>query len=184
MTDTSSPTPEPAIELRVKSLAQLFDSLDPAPFHEKSLDPAAHRYLLAYAREVDLSQPLRLLVHIPETLRTQTTLISEAIHNHFQLELTQAKRELHARMHSGRQTLMLGLAILTLCSLTRNLLLSYYADAGWLTEGLLILGWVALWRPMEILLFERREAGENIHALGRLAQARVEFSFTLAETSS
>ena len=31
----------PAIEMRIDSLPQLFDSLDPAPFHDRALDREA-----------------------------------------------------------------------------------------------------------------------------------------------
>ena len=37
------------IEIRIRSLAQLFDSLDPAPFQERALDRNAESYILACA---------------------------------------------------------------------------------------------------------------------------------------
>ena len=54
---------------------------------------------------------------------------------------------------------------------------------GWLGEGLLILGWVALWRPVEVLLYEHWEAADERRALERLAAARVEF-VVVADTGS
>lgn len=39
------------IELRIQTLDQLFDSLDPAPFHAKALDRNAEAYLLESAAE-------------------------------------------------------------------------------------------------------------------------------------
>lgn len=39
------------IELRIQSLEQLFDSLDPAPFHAKELDRDADAYLREGAGE-------------------------------------------------------------------------------------------------------------------------------------
>lgn len=35
----------PAIEMRIDSLPQLFDSLDPAPFHDRALDREAEAWL-------------------------------------------------------------------------------------------------------------------------------------------
>ena len=35
------------IELRLKRLDQLFESYDPAPFHEKDLDPDAEEFIVS-----------------------------------------------------------------------------------------------------------------------------------------
>ena len=53
-------------------------------------------------------------------------------------------------------------------------------------EGLLILGWVAMWRPLEILLFERLENHQQSALLHRLAQVPVdcEFDVTASGQSS
>jgi hypothetical protein len=40
------------IEVRLKELNQLFDSLDPSPFAEKDLDPKAERYIVDSYREM------------------------------------------------------------------------------------------------------------------------------------
>ena len=39
------------IEIRLSSIHQLFDSLDPAPFPERSLDTEAEEYIIASARD-------------------------------------------------------------------------------------------------------------------------------------
>lgn len=36
---TTSPAPVHRIQLRLRELAQLFNSMDPTPFHHKDLDP-------------------------------------------------------------------------------------------------------------------------------------------------
>ncbi|HOV58395.1 MAG TPA: hypothetical protein PLN91_10990 [Rhodanobacteraceae bacterium] len=173
--------PVATIDLGLRRLGQLFDSLDPSPFREKALDPVAHRYLVACARE----QPggvLRILVHAPRELQQDSAAITEAIRHHFRLETEQAARELRARMRAGRRALWRGLLVLALCSVLRGLLPAA-PGLGWLGEGLLILGWVALWRPVEVLLYEHWEAADERRALERLAAARVEF-VVVADTGS
>ena len=46
-----------------------------------------------------------------------------------------------------------------------------------LEEGLLILGWVAMWRPVEILLFEHWESHLDHAMLQRLGSIPIEFGF-------
>ena len=57
----------------------------------------------------------------------------------------------------------------------RKLLASHrvLAQAEVLREGLLILGWVALWRPVEWVLFDTWEHRQRRSALKRLATAEV-----------
>ena len=52
------------IELRLRELRQLFNTLDPAPFHEKDLDPAAEEYIVGAMREIG-AHPSRIVLHLP-----------------------------------------------------------------------------------------------------------------------
>jgi len=53
------------IEIKLNSVMQLFNSLDPSPFHEKDLDDDAEEYIVSTAREFALSTPLHLAIHLP-----------------------------------------------------------------------------------------------------------------------
>ena len=54
------------IELRLRELAQLFNSLDPSPFLERDLDADAEEFIVGWAREVHLGHELELVVHLAE----------------------------------------------------------------------------------------------------------------------
>lgn len=57
----------------------------------------------------------------------------------------------------GRTSLLIGVGILTLCVLGGDLIESALRGrrlGALLRESLLIGGWVAMWRPMEIFLYE------------------------------
>ena len=166
------------IELRLQRAAQLFDSLDPAPFHEKALDPAAHRYLVDSGMERTGAGSLRLVVQLPRAEAAAANGIASAIHNHFRLELTEVRRGLRRRLRIGRISAAAGALLLALCSLLRSIVPeSLGGQTGFLGEGLLILGWVAVWRPVDVLLFERWESLDEQRCLERLAAASVEVAF-------
>ncbi len=65
------------------------------------------------------------------------------------------RRKLRFSFREGRFSLLIGLAFLVLCVSLRELVRSL--DAGTLgdiaAEGLLISGWVAMWRPIHIFLY-------------------------------
>ena len=68
------------IEIRIRTLAQLVDALDPAPLPERTLNRNAESYIIASAGKHTATESLRLLVHLPESQRAQA---ADPIHEHF-----------------------------------------------------------------------------------------------------
>ena len=62
-----APTADNAIELRIEEISQLFHTLDPFPFREKDLDADAEEFIVSWARELPADQPLKIIVHLPDT---------------------------------------------------------------------------------------------------------------------
>ena len=50
------------IELRLSNVGQLFNTMDPSPFHERDLDHDAEEFILSWAREHERDSELRLRV--------------------------------------------------------------------------------------------------------------------------
>ena len=46
-----------AIEVYVRDLSQLFDSMDPSPFHEEALDDSAAEYIVEMPRNCRANHP-------------------------------------------------------------------------------------------------------------------------------
>ncbi|MFM1874256.1 MAG: hypothetical protein RL398_3678 [Planctomycetota bacterium] len=164
------------IELRLRRLDQLFDSYDPAPFHEKDLDPDAEEFIVSWAREHGPSKPLQFVLHLPEDQRPlePERVVREAIANYFTYRVELAGHELRRMLQLGRKSLLVGLGFLVVCVTLRELA-SGLGTADWvrvLQEGLLIIGWVAMWRPIEILLYDwwpiraRRATFSRLAAMG------------------
>lgn len=167
------------IEIRIRTLAQLFDSLDPSPFPERGLNRDAASYIVDCAAEHSPNETLRLLIHVPDSVRPHVADATQAIRSHFRFAHTHAQRRHRGRMRTGRALLLLGSVVMVVTVSLRALLdewLSTPIGQG-LGEGLLILGWVVLWRPTELLLFERWENRQERHLLDRLAKIPVEFAF-------
>ena len=173
------------IDIRIQRIDQLFDSLDPSPFHEneKALRRDAENYIVDFAGEHGRAEPLRLIVHAPASIKPNAAELTRAVHAHFKLALAQCRRRYQRRMRIGRALLIAGIAVLGIALLLRALLGNPGNRAMIVaaSEGLLILGWVAMWRPLEILLFERLENHQKSALLHRLAQVPVDFEFDVAE---
>jgi len=143
------------IELRLREVRQLFHHLDPAPFREKDLDPAAEAYIEDAVREIGAGQPARLVIHLPGPERSSEAALSlpESIANYFGYRAQQTSVELGRLLRRGLVNLAIGLLFLAAClTLRRSLMAAQSQDL--LAEGLLIIGWVALWRPVEMFLYD------------------------------
>ena len=169
------------IDVRIQRIEQLLDALDPSPFNENEtlLRRDAESYIVDSAGEYARAESLQLVVHAPNSIKPHAAEITRAIHAHFERAHIQCRRRYRRRMRIGRTLLMVGVAVLGVALLLRALL----GDPGdrptivAASEGLLILGWVAMWRPLEILLFEGLENHQQSSLLQRLSLVTVNFEF-------
>lgn len=162
---TSAPSagdPLPAncelIEVRVSELKQLFNAIDPSPFRERDLDPAAEEFITDWAKEASPSANFGLAVHLdrPAGLPNEPAELREAIHEFFRHRAALLRRRMRELLRRGRTSLVIGVCALGVSTAAGNLVGRFFSNhiAGILQEGLLIGGWVAMWRPMEIFLYD------------------------------
>ena len=173
-----SPSPG-VIEVHLQTAEQLFNSFDPSPFHDRDLDEEAERYIVGWAREIKRTVRLQLIVTLPDAARNTVVAqhIPDAIHNYFNNRALRAKQELRELLRIGWRSLAIGLAVLLACFLAIQYMSSALSQstAGRLMEqSLLILGWVANWRPLEIFLYDWWPIRRRLVLLRRLAEMPVE----------
>jgi hypothetical protein len=153
------PAPTGPIEIFVREPAQLFSSIDPSPFVERDLDEEAERFVLTWARDLPEGERLELEIRLgcAERLPGEAAQIAEAIRLHFRRRGDAASRELRALLRRGRISLVIGLLFLTVTSLTAGFIVDWLGTgrvSTILQTGLTVVGWVSLWRPMEIFLYD------------------------------
>lgn len=172
------------IDVRLRDPAQLFESLDPSPFRDKALDRDAEAYLIECAGELPAREPFGLRLHGPSSLAEHIDAITVGLHQHFALALAQAQRRHRRRARVARMAILFGLGVLGGALLLRQLLSDWgRAAAEVLAEGLLILAWVALWRPAEMLIFDSWEQREEMRVLQELGRAPVALAADPADSA-
>jgi len=164
------------IELRVVELPELFNSMDPTPFHHRDLDTDAEKFLESWALEFPQDSHFRIIVHIEKMPpEDPAPLVAEAIHNHFEYKSALAKRTLRLLLLEGRTSLLIGIGFLALCLIAADLLSGFASNTflKLLKESLLIGGWVAMWRPLQIFLYGWWPIVRKIRIFRNLGRASV-----------
>lgn len=167
-----------AIQIRVDEVSQLFNTLDPFPFHERDLDDDAEEYIVGWARELPHDQPLRIIVHVPrpEAGGEAAGRLEESLQRFFGYRAEVIGRDLHELFRIGRRALAIGLAVLGLCLAAGHFVTGRFGSGylgRFVEEGLIIVGWVANWKPLEIFLYDWWPLARRRNLYRRLAQATV-----------
>ena len=159
------------IEIRVAELRQLFNAIDPSPFRQRDLDPRAEEFIVDWASDLPMDKPWALVVHLdrPAGRPDEAAALREAIHEYFGQRVVASKRKLRELFRRGRISLVIALAFLTASIAVGDVVAAYLGDGRLgevIREGFLIGGWVAMWRPLEVFLYD----WWPIRADGRLLQ--------------
>jgi hypothetical protein len=109
----------------IKQLSELFNSMDPMPFHHCDLNRDAQEYLESWAMGFSHKAHFRIIVHIEDMPQTDpTATVVEAIHNFFDYKANLSKRLIQLLLQEGRRSMLIGWTFLMLCLLGAE---SYFA---------------------------------------------------------
>jgi len=163
------------IELNLREIGQLFNTMDPAPFPEKDLDGDAEEFILSWVREFPLDEPVVLVVHLKEFPADQNpqSAIEQGVHHYFAYRARLNRLEFRRLLKDGRQSLLIGIVFLAICLTASHAIggSEYGTFRGIARESLTIAGWVAMWRPMQICLYDwwpLRRRGKLYEKLSRM----------------
>ena len=94
----------------------------------------------------------------------------------FRYRMQASMRELRELLRIGWRALMIGVAVLIGCLVASQIVAKAFPGATWarvLEESLIIVGWVANWRPIEIYLYDWWPIARRIRLYRRIAAAHV-----------
>ena len=139
---------------------QLFNSIDPSPYRDRDLDRNAEEFIVGWAKELSRNTPFGLLVHLDRSPGApgDVEVLRDAVHEFFRNRFFMIGT-LVSRRWTGA-----GLG-------------------GFAREGLLIGGWVAMWRPLEIFLYDWWPIHAEARLFDRLATTPVRIEYHVGESS-
>lgn len=186
MQEHSAGDPIPAkcavIRVHVTELRQLFNSIDPSPFRSRDLDPKAEEFIVAWAKDFGRAPHLALEVSIERAagLPDEAAVLREAIHEFFRQRALGQRQRLRELFRVGRTSLTIGLVVLASAIALGNFLASLMkgGDVGQILREMLVVGgWVSMWRPLEIFLYDWWPIREEARLSERLAAMPVRIRY-------
>lgn len=179
-----------SIDLRLQSLDQLFDPFDPFPLPTRDLAHGAEDYIVGWALELPADARLALRIYLSDAASggdLNLPGLRAGVAGHFNYRARRTRADMRELLAIARRSLAIGFCVLALCIGARQLLrdmLPEGAMTGFLAEGLVIVGWVANWRPIEILLYEWWPLARRRRLFQRLAEAPVDVQPSGARSKS
>lgn len=145
------------LEIHLATVDQLFNAIDPAPFRERDLDPKAEEFILGWASEQG-DGPLAVKIcldHAPKP--DDQRVVSGGVKEYFKQRAVATRQRLRQLLRVGRTSLAIGVVFLAASIFLGDVLATALHStrfAGVIRESLLIGGWVAMWRPLEVFLYD------------------------------
>ena len=141
------------IDVQISSIERLFDRRDPAPFRDRDLDPGLVEYLVDAGEDLFHEQHVRVVFWF-DAACSQVE-VEQAYKAHFESAIERSYRMRARERRIGEYGLLVAIATLIVL-LTASQYVAKLVDGSVgaaIKEGLMISGWVVMWRPIETLFY-------------------------------
>ena len=157
-------------------------TIDPSPFRERDLDPRAEQFIVEWSADFPAHAPLALVVHLARTAGAadEARILREAMAEYFAQRAIAMRRNLRELFRRGRISLAIALAFLTTSIVIGDAIAAYFSEsrlAEVIREGFLIGGWVAMWRPIEVFLYDWWPIRAEARLFDRLSRMPVRIDY-------
>lgn len=177
MTKSANPAPIHHLALRLHEIAQLFNSMDPTPFLNKDLDLEAETFIEAWASGFVPGGRFHITIHVEQwpSDGDPTEILTGAIHNHFSYKAERTRSTLKRFLQQGRMSLVIGIVFVTLCLLAADAIGMLGTNTSTIIarESLTIVGWVAMWRPLQVFLYDWWPLQQQVRLYQKLGSAHI-----------
>ncbi|MGZ5287439.1 MAG: hypothetical protein ACXWB9_09660 [Flavisolibacter sp.] len=165
------------IILELKDARHLLIDRDSLFFGKRLLSPHAEEYIIEEATKASQRSNFHLKVHFLENSPGGQGEIIKAIHQHFAYRKEKSQRQLKETFQLGLRSLLISIVFLGFLLSMALVIIKLVPEGSFsitIREVLIILGWVALWRPADLLLYEWRPYKRDVILFGRLEHCKVE----------
>ncbi len=162
------------LSLSLSSVDGLIDA-EGSPVIQPHIHPDAATWILEEAKENPTKSGYLLDIHVPSEDLPRKNEVESVIQNYFRSEALAANREFREVLRKGLASLVRAFlvvaALVVLAEFVQGLGTGRFYEL--LGESLVIIGWVTLWGPLDLLLFERHRIRRRRNTAQTLSVAKV-----------
>ena len=171
-------TPQASFAIRLSSIDQLFSEFDARPVADRTLSDDARWYLLDEWERVRKGAPSYLTVYAPEADRTATD--EDGVRSAIRTSLRRASgplRRVDPLSRHEKVAAIIGIVFLLACVMASTAMnqASNNVLVEGLAQGILLVGWVALWQPAARFVVEVVPHSFNRRRFAEFADLDVRF---------
>ncbi|MDU9376146.1 hypothetical protein McpSp1_07380 [Methanocorpusculaceae archaeon Sp1] len=170
------------IDVHIASMDQFYNYLDPSPADEKDLDEDTETYIQNAVEDLTPEERKRakIVLYLGADLYRNESVrenMERAATANFSYRLKHEKRKYSYAMEKGKRYLVRGLIFLVVCLVVSSIFTRIFTENDInlaLAQSFVIIGWVALWKPVEFYLYDRRDILDELEILEALSIMPVE----------
>jgi len=146
------------IEMALQEPSDIYDDKDPSPLRMRDFKKEVEKYITDCIREIPHAKKLRVEFYFYEFSNEamEKELLKKSYHDFFAFEIKIKRFELREKIKRGIKSLLIGSTFLFFCILISHLIKDHNDSIfkSFFLEGLNVLGWVSLWNPVQVFLYE------------------------------
>ena len=163
------------IILNLLNINELFRS-PVSPYRKRTLKNDAEEFIVEEAEFLPRKGVINMKIHLALSELKYKDDIAPAIHRHFCYRREQSQKKLKRVLQYGWRMLFIAFGLLAVIFSLTEIALYLKPDNRlvlFIRESFIILGWVALWRPLDLLLYDWYPIKRNINLYYRLEHSNV-----------
>jgi hypothetical protein len=166
------------VKLELERPKAFLDGSSPALQSQNVLPDATAEFLERNFQQAPRKNPWVLSLSVENTTAEESKELQAAITAYYTEQVQSSRADLRQHWHTTRQIFVYGGIFLGLCLGLQQLLEQVLAERfpDFISEGLIIIGWVALWRPAEMLTYDWLPLVRRLNLQRKLSQLSVQVS--------
>lgn len=168
----------PTIELHADTVDALFHPFDRSSLSRRTVATEADAYVVDRVADLPEDSRVSLRVLLPSGEEARCGDVEEAFRRHYAACAARERRLLKRHFREAGFMLLKG-AIFALILISVAKSIASISDSlllGKIADGLSLIVWVSLWRPVDMLIYEWRPIMEEVKLRGRLARVNIRCS--------
>ena len=166
----------PEINILVMNISELL-RLPVSPYRKRSLKTDAEKYIVEEAEALPRKREIIMKINLALSDVKYRDDVAPAIQRHFCYRREQSQKKFKRVFHYGWRMLLIALGLLAVIFSLTEIAVRFMPDnriVQFIRESFIILGWVVLWRPMDLLLYDWYPIKQNINLFDRLEHSKVQ----------